>query len=303
MTWLGVGNVEGRVLSGDPSARRPKGSLALGSGVPGHELPAVRAATLERAAGRRPRPGHRRDRCRLRGLARHLRLDPGDQRAHPGRPLEALGRRPGGGGPLPRARGRERRRGSGAGRSERPTRPRSATICATRPRPRSGRVRARARGGEPAAQRARPGRRPPGGLAVGARRRRRRRGGAASSTRAAGDFFLEGLVHVRDGPARLRGGPRRPPGSNGARPSCRASCRPSSPTPRSPSTPRLARGDAAAGGRAGARARGSRLLRGHGGGSRATPDRRSRLLPGGRHGAGRRSSDGSTCPRSTGSSA
>jgi hypothetical protein len=46
MTWLGVGNVEGRVLSGDPAARRPKGSLALGRGVPGHELPAVRAATV-----------------------------------------------------------------------------------------------------------------------------------------------------------------------------------------------------------------------------------------------------------------
>ena len=47
MTWLGVGNVEGRVLSGDPSATRPKGSLALGSGVPGHELPPVRTATLD----------------------------------------------------------------------------------------------------------------------------------------------------------------------------------------------------------------------------------------------------------------
>jgi negative regulator of sigma-B (phosphoserine phosphatase) len=46
MTWLGVGNVEGRVLSGDPSATRPKGSLALRNGVPGHELPAVKAATL-----------------------------------------------------------------------------------------------------------------------------------------------------------------------------------------------------------------------------------------------------------------
>ena len=102
MTWLGVGNVEGRVLSGDPSATRPKGSLALGSGVPGHELPPVRAATLDAAARRRPRPGHRRDRGRLRGLARHLRLDSGDQRAHPGRPLEAHGRRPRGGGPLPR---------------------------------------------------------------------------------------------------------------------------------------------------------------------------------------------------------
>jgi phosphoserine phosphatase RsbX len=46
MTWLGVGNVEGRVLSGDPAATRPKGSLALGRGVPGYELPPVRAATI-----------------------------------------------------------------------------------------------------------------------------------------------------------------------------------------------------------------------------------------------------------------
>jgi hypothetical protein len=47
MTWLGVGNVEGRVMSGDPSARRLKGSLALGSGVPGHELPRMRTATID----------------------------------------------------------------------------------------------------------------------------------------------------------------------------------------------------------------------------------------------------------------
>jgi negative regulator of sigma-B (phosphoserine phosphatase) len=47
ITWLGVGNVEGRVLSGDPWARRPKGSLALERGVPGHELPTVRVATLD----------------------------------------------------------------------------------------------------------------------------------------------------------------------------------------------------------------------------------------------------------------
>jgi negative regulator of sigma-B (phosphoserine phosphatase) len=46
MTWLGVGNVEGRVLGSDPSATRPKGSLALRSGVPGHELPSVQATTL-----------------------------------------------------------------------------------------------------------------------------------------------------------------------------------------------------------------------------------------------------------------
>lgn len=47
MTWLGVGNVEGRILSGDPSVTRLKGSLALGRGVPGHELPRVKTATLD----------------------------------------------------------------------------------------------------------------------------------------------------------------------------------------------------------------------------------------------------------------
>jgi hypothetical protein len=51
VTWLGVGNVEGRVLSGDPSAIRPKGSLPLGNGVAGHQLPPVRAATLELRTG------------------------------------------------------------------------------------------------------------------------------------------------------------------------------------------------------------------------------------------------------------
>lgn len=47
ITWLGVGSVEGRVLSGDRAARRPKGSLPLARGVPGHELPVVRTATLD----------------------------------------------------------------------------------------------------------------------------------------------------------------------------------------------------------------------------------------------------------------
>ncbi|WCB93798.1 hypothetical protein DSM104299_02514 [Baekduia alba] len=51
MTWLGVGNVEGRVLSGDPATTRPKGSLALGRGVPGHELPSVRPATIAMRPG------------------------------------------------------------------------------------------------------------------------------------------------------------------------------------------------------------------------------------------------------------
>ena len=51
MTWLGVGNVEGRVLSGDPAATQPKSSLALGRGVPGHELPTVQAAAITMRPG------------------------------------------------------------------------------------------------------------------------------------------------------------------------------------------------------------------------------------------------------------
>jgi hypothetical protein len=47
MTWLGVGNIEGLVLSADPAALKPKGYLALGSGLLGHELPSVRIATLD----------------------------------------------------------------------------------------------------------------------------------------------------------------------------------------------------------------------------------------------------------------
>jgi hypothetical protein len=47
LTWLGVGNVEGRVLSADPSATHPKGSLALTNGIPGHELPRLRIAALD----------------------------------------------------------------------------------------------------------------------------------------------------------------------------------------------------------------------------------------------------------------
>ncbi len=47
LTWLGVGNVEGRVLSADPSATQPKGSLPLTNGIPGHELPRLRIAALD----------------------------------------------------------------------------------------------------------------------------------------------------------------------------------------------------------------------------------------------------------------
>jgi negative regulator of sigma-B (phosphoserine phosphatase) len=47
ISWLGVGNVEGRLMSGVPSVTPTKGSLAIASGVPGHELPKVTAATLD----------------------------------------------------------------------------------------------------------------------------------------------------------------------------------------------------------------------------------------------------------------
>jgi negative regulator of sigma-B (phosphoserine phosphatase) len=39
--------VEGRLMSGVPSLTRTKGSLAVASGLPGHELPKVRTATLD----------------------------------------------------------------------------------------------------------------------------------------------------------------------------------------------------------------------------------------------------------------
>ncbi len=51
MTWLGVGNVEGRVLSGDPAPTAPKDSLALDAGLPGHELPVLRPTTRDVRAG------------------------------------------------------------------------------------------------------------------------------------------------------------------------------------------------------------------------------------------------------------
>ncbi len=48
LTWLGVGNVEGRVITGDHRARLPgaNGSLRLRRGVIGHRLPAIGTATV-----------------------------------------------------------------------------------------------------------------------------------------------------------------------------------------------------------------------------------------------------------------
>ncbi len=51
MTWVGVGSVEGRILSGAPAAPRLLASLALARGVPGHELPPIRTETLKLRTG------------------------------------------------------------------------------------------------------------------------------------------------------------------------------------------------------------------------------------------------------------
>jgi hypothetical protein len=51
MTWLGIGNVEGRVFGGDGIDGRPKSALRLSSGVVGHELPMATRETLELCRG------------------------------------------------------------------------------------------------------------------------------------------------------------------------------------------------------------------------------------------------------------
>lgn len=51
LTWLGIGNVEGRLISGAGSAGSLRASLVLASGVPGHELPRVRPETVPVRAG------------------------------------------------------------------------------------------------------------------------------------------------------------------------------------------------------------------------------------------------------------
>lgn len=47
LTWLGVGNVEGRVVTGDQRTRTAKASLRLRPGMIGHQLPAIAATTLD----------------------------------------------------------------------------------------------------------------------------------------------------------------------------------------------------------------------------------------------------------------
>ena len=51
VTWLGIGNVEGRLVHGPPAAPREKGSLPLAPGVAGHALPPLKTTTLRVTRG------------------------------------------------------------------------------------------------------------------------------------------------------------------------------------------------------------------------------------------------------------
>ncbi len=51
LTWLGIGNVEGRLLSGVSPPTRLKGSLAPAPGIAGHDLPRMTPETLDLEQG------------------------------------------------------------------------------------------------------------------------------------------------------------------------------------------------------------------------------------------------------------
>src|SRR5712671_594304 len=51
MTWIGVGNVEGRLLRADARARHPREEILLRGGVVGHHLPALQTSVIPVAAG------------------------------------------------------------------------------------------------------------------------------------------------------------------------------------------------------------------------------------------------------------
>jgi negative regulator of sigma-B (phosphoserine phosphatase) len=51
ITWLGVGNVEGRVLRADRSATHPAESVLLRGGLVGYQLPALQASVIPVTAG------------------------------------------------------------------------------------------------------------------------------------------------------------------------------------------------------------------------------------------------------------
>lgn len=51
VTWLGVGNVEGRLLRADTRASHPLESVLLRSGLVGYQLPALHASVVPVAPG------------------------------------------------------------------------------------------------------------------------------------------------------------------------------------------------------------------------------------------------------------
>jgi negative regulator of sigma-B (phosphoserine phosphatase) len=51
MSWVGVGNIEGTLLRADPGEGRPRESVMLVGGVPGHQLPSLRSNELHVSPG------------------------------------------------------------------------------------------------------------------------------------------------------------------------------------------------------------------------------------------------------------
>ncbi|MGA9780053.1 MAG: SpoIIE family protein phosphatase [Verrucomicrobiia bacterium] len=51
LTWLGVGNVEGRLLRGEPGTGHPKENVLLRSGLVGYQLPVLQASVVPLSAG------------------------------------------------------------------------------------------------------------------------------------------------------------------------------------------------------------------------------------------------------------
>lgn len=51
MSWMGVGNIEGTLLRADPGEGRPRESVMLVGGVPGHQLPSLRPTELSVSPG------------------------------------------------------------------------------------------------------------------------------------------------------------------------------------------------------------------------------------------------------------
>ena len=67
LTWLGVGNVEGRLLRADRDGSHPAESVLLRSGLVGYQLPASESTRHSRRCGRPACAGHGRRRQPVRG--------------------------------------------------------------------------------------------------------------------------------------------------------------------------------------------------------------------------------------------